>query len=577
MDHNITIPFLREIVVFLVATSVIIPIFHRLRVSPVLGYLIVGGLIGPFGLGLLAQEFSVLSYFVITDLEGMRTLGELGVVFLLFSIGLELSTTRLWTMRRSVFGLGSAQIVVSGVGIGAVVWLFGNSIEVSVLLGMCLALSSTAIVMQLLSQSHRVTTPVGRQAFSILLMQDLAVVPILFVVGMVGAGSGGNPALTILFAVGNAVLAVGIIYLVGRIVMRPFLRFAAMTPGRELFMAAVLLAIVGTAAMTGMAGLSMALGAFLAGLLLSETEFRHQVEIDMEPFKGLMMGLFFMSVGMGIDWRLLSVEPVSILAAVVGLYFFKSTVVALLSAAFGAKRHTALEAGLLLGQSGEFAFIVLAAALTIGLVSAEVSLITLLVVGLTMLITPLVAAGARRIAARLELRTASNEQGLQLADMGEVEGRVLVAGFGRVGRMVADVLVAETVPYLALDADADTVRIARRDNLPVYYGNAARLELLQLTRIEQARAVVVTMNAPQAAEQIVKEIREACPTVPVFARAADKAHATRLIKVGATMAVPETVEASLQLAGQVLRSLGAGDEVVRRRLEEQRTIESIER
>ncbi len=576
MEHHVDIPFLREIVVFLVATSIIIPLFHRIRVNPVLGYLIVGGLIGPFGLGLLVTDFEPLSIIVITDLDGMRTLGELGVVFLLFSIGLELSLGRLWTMRRMVFGLGTAQIALSALAIGLGIWLLGASAEASIVLGACLALSSTAIVMQLLSTSHRVTSPVGRHAFAILLMQDLTVVPILFVLGIVGASGGSNLAVGIGLAIGTAALSVGGIYLVGRIVMRPFLHFAAKTPGRELFIAAVLLAVIGTATLTGMAGLSMALGAFLAGLLLSETEFRHQVEIDMEPFKGLMMGLFFMSVGMGLDWRLAAAEPIAIIAAVTGLYALKAAIAAGASMVFGAKRHTAIETGLLLGQGGEFGFIVIGLALTAGLLSAELGQFTLIVVGLTMLITPLVSAAARKLGGTLEARDETSEQGLQVANLADVEGRVLLAGFGRVGRTVADILGAESIPFLAIDANPDTVRTARKRNLPVFYGDATRLELLQRTHIEQAQAVVVTMNAPPAAERIVREIREVCPTVPVFARATDRYHAARLVKAGATMAVPETTEASLQLAGRVLSGLGAGEDVVRRRLAEQRTIEDAE-
>ena len=325
MDEHSGIPYLREAVIFLVAAGAVVPVFHRLRISPVLGYLIVGGIIGPFGLGLWIGDMPVLSYAVIHDIEGVQALAELGVVFLLFMIGLELSLDRLWAMRRLVFGLGSLQILVTGTVIGALAWAFGNPPAVAIVLGACLALSSTAIVMQLLMQSHRLGTPLGRSSFAILLMQDLAVVPILFVVGILGAGTDGFPAVALFLALAKAVLAIGLIYVAGRLALRPALHVVAQTRSPEMFTAAILLTVIGISAITGLAGLSMATGAFLAGLLLAETEYRHEIEVDIEPFKGLMLGLFFMSVGMGIDWRVIAAEPLWILASVGGLFAVKAT------------------------------------------------------------------------------------------------------------------------------------------------------------------------------------------------------------------------------------------------------------
>ena len=573
MEDHSTIPYLREVVIFLIAAGVVVPLFHRLRISPVLGYLIVGGLIGPFGLALWADRLPVLSYAVISDLEGVQALAELGIIFLLFTIGLALSLDRLWAMRRLVFGLGSLQIVITGTIIGLVAWEFGNSVPASIVLGACLALSSTAIVMQLLMQSRRLATPLGRSSFSILLMQDLAVVPILFVVGVLGAKTGGNVGLDLLFALGKAVVVIVAIYAGGRLILRPALRLVAQSRSPEMFMAAILLAVIGISAITGATGLSIALGAFLAGLLLAETEFRHEVEVDIEPFKGLMLGLFFMSVGMGIDWRVVGDEPFWIIASVAGLFVLKTVVTAGLCLAFGLPRHTALEAGLLLGQGGEFAFIVVGLAMSLALLPPDVGQFMLIVAGLTMLVTPLVASAAGKLAMRMERDSTSRRHEGQLESEGDMTGHVILAGFGRVGQTLATTLEAEAVPYLALDADAANVAAARAAGLPVFYGDAARLEMLNRAHIDRAQAVVVTMDAPAAAEKIVREIRQAWPDIPVYVRARDGAHAARLNAAGATMAVPETIEASLQLAGRVLSGLGASDEVVQRRLAHQRIME----
>lgn len=573
MNGHVGIPHLREVVVFLVAAGVVVPLLHRLRVSPVLGYLIVGGIVGPFGLGLWADAYPLLGYAVISDLAGVQALAELGVIFLLFMIGLELSLDRLWAMRGLVFGLGSLQIVITAAIIGVVAWEFGNSLPASIVLGACLALSSTAIVMQLLMQSRRLASPLGRSSFSILLMQDLAVVPILFLVGVLGAKVEESVGLALAGALAKAVLAIGAIYILGRLALRPALRLVAQARSPEMFMAAVLLTVIGIAALTGAAGLSMALGAFLAGLLLAETEYRHEVEVDIEPFKGLMLGLFFMSIGMGIDWRTVADAPGWIGASVLGLFAVKSSVTALLCLRFGLAGPQAIEAGLLLGQGGEFAFIVVGLAMNLGLLGDEVGQFMLIVTALTMIVTPLVAIAARRLAAHLESRSTARAHGHGIAELPDLAEHVILAGFGRVGRTLVDVLRAEAVPFLALDTDPVAVAEARKEGLPAFFGDASRLDLLHRARIEAAQAVVITMDAPAAAERIVREIRSTWPDVPVYARARDSAHAARLLAAGASAAVPETVEASLQLAGRVLEGLGVSEDVVRRRLEQQRTYE----
>lgn len=575
MGSHATLPYLRETIIFLIAAGVMVPLFHRFRVSPVLGYLVVGGIIGPFGLGLLADDFPILSKVVISDIAGVQALAELGIVFLLFTIGLELSLERLWAMRRLVFGLGSLQVLVTSTIIGLIAFEFGNSVRASIVLGACLALSSTAIVMQLLLEGRRIGTPLGRSSFAILLMQDLAVVPILFVVGVLGAKVDSGFGVDLALALGKAGLTIVLIYMGGRLILRPALRLVAQTRSPEMFMAAVLLTVIGIAAITGYAGLSMALGAFLAGLLLAETEYSHEIEVDLEPFKGLMLGLFFMSVGMGIDWRVIGDEPMWIPLSVLGLFLVKSVITAGLCLAFGLPRHTSLEAGLLLGQGGEFAFIVVGLAMSLALLPADVGQFMLIVAGLTMLVTPLVAKAAEVLAGRMEREETTRAHQGNLAAIGDMEGHVILAGFGRFGRTLANTLQAESIAYIALDTDPGHVASARAENLPVFYGDASRLDLLNRAHIERCAAVVVTMDNPAAAERIVGEIRSTWPLVAVYARARDKAHAVRMMNAGATQAVPESIEGSLQLAGRVLSGLGATEEVVRRRLEHQRSIEEL--
>lgn len=569
MESQLHIPYLREVIVFLVVAGFAVPLMQR-KFSPVLGYLLIGGLIGPFGLGLFADDFPLVSILVIDDLEGVRALAEIGVVFLLFAIGLELSLDRLWSMRRLVFGLGSAQIVVTGTLIAGVAYAWGNSAPAALVLGACLALSSTAIVMQLLIEKSRLTTPVGRSVFSVLLMQDLAVVPILFVVGVLGTVSAGESIFGgLALALGEAAVTVIVIYAIGRLLLRPLFRVVARTGSREAFMAMIVLVALGTAAITGLVGLSMALGAFLAGLLIAETEFRHQVEVDIEPFKGLMLGLFFMSVGMGIDWRVLGDTPFWITASVLGLIALKAALNIGLFLAWKLPRHRAVEAGLLLAQAGEFAFIVVALAMTFNLVPVATGQFMLIVASLTMLLTPALAALARRLGNRLEEREAAT--GATTSDRAqELEGHVVIAGFGRVGRLITSILDRENMPCIAVDNNPAIVSEAQAAGLPVRFGDASRVEVLQAARVSQATALVITIGDARHTELLTVRMREAAPHVPLFVRARDRQQAERLAGSGATVAVPETVEASLQLAARVLEGCGLNEDAIQQRIQSER-------
>ncbi len=564
MTGHTAIPFLREVVIFLVASGIVAPVFHRLRASPVLGYLIVGGLIGPHGLGLLADHLGWLSHVVITDVEGVRPLAKLGVIFLLFTIGLELSFKRLWAMRRFVFGLGTLQVAVSALVIGAVAWGWGHSLQTCVILGTCLSLSSTAIVMQLLTEWRRLGTPLGRCSLSILLFQDLAVVPILFLLGVFGVRIEGDFTsvwLSLVLALVQAAAVIGAISLVGRLTLRPLFRLVSHAESPEMFVAAILLVVIAASAITGMAGLSPELGAFLAGLFLAGTEFSHEIEVDIEPFKGLLLGLFFMSVGMGIDYRVIADQAFWITASVAGLFIVKSFVAGGLCLAFGLPRHVSLEAGLLLGQAGEFAFVVVGLAMSLDLMPWDTSQFMLIVASLSMLVTPLVAAAGQRLGAVLkgEHELKRYARGLDAAE--ELEDHVIIAGFGRVGQMLGRILSREGVPFLAIDMNGPAIDEHRRKGLSVFYGDASRVEMLRRNHADVASAVVVTMDDWEASERLVHNARRRWPELPIFARARDQRHAKQLLTLGATDVVPETLEGSLHLSLRVLSGIGMPEEV----------------
>ncbi len=553
--------FYREALVFLGTAGVLIPLMTRFRVSPVVGFLLAGVVLGPNAVGRLTDYLPMLGWFTISSQEAVDHLAELGVAFLLFNIGLELSVDRLWTMRRAVFGLGMAQVVLTTVAIALTAYAFGNPIDASLVIGACLALSSTAIVLQLLADQRRLTTVAGRNIFGVLLAQDLAVVPILFLIVVFGDATAPGQTVSVLrvleglgLAILQAALAIGLIVGIGRLVLRRLFRQVARTHNRELFMATILFVAVGTSLLTSFAGLSMALGAFLAGLLLAETEFRRQISVDIEPFKGLLLGLFFISVGMRIDLAAVASEPVMLAISIVGMTALKAAVVAVLARAFGIAWPQALEAALLLAGGGEFAFLVLSLASSSGLTTREVEQFMLLVASGTMLATPLLARWGRGVGNRAAPGPEAQDPGQPEA--GAVTARSIVVGHGRVGRLVCEVLEAEGFDCIAIERDADLVRRGREMGHDVIYGDATRLGILRHCGLEEAPTVILTMHDPQATELTVAAVRTERPDVPVIVRAHDAEHAVRLFALGATQVIPEAFETSLDLAGTALETLG---------------------
>jgi len=558
-------PFMREMLLFLILAGILVPTLQRLRVNQVLGFFVVGAVLGPFAAGRLSGAPPWLAALAFPSGPGVSLLAEIGVLFLMFSVGLELTADRLWAMRRWVLGVGSAQVALSACAIGAALFAWGLPGAAATILGLALALSSTAVVMQLMSQRHMTGSALGQAVFAVLMLQDLAVAPLMILVGALAYGadaSGGEVALQVLAASGRAALALAVIWLAGRTIVQRLFRLFARERQPDAFMALILLATFGLAAMAAAAGLPLALGALVAGLLLAETEFRHEVELMVEPFRGLLMGLFFMTVGMTIDVRLALVEPLLVAGAVAGLVLLKGAVASLLLRAGGLPWGRAAEGGLLLGQGGEFAFVVIAYASKAQLLEPSLGALATLVVGLSLFVTPALALLGRSL----------GERGEREAPPPTTDTGVVIAGFGRVGQQLGKLLASQGIAYVAIEADAALVARLRADGLPVWYGNAARAELLRKVRADAAPAIVLTMDQPAAALLAVRGIRRALPHARLFVRARDEAHAHALRIAGASVVVPETLEASLQLSAFVLEAVGVEERLVEEILARERDL-----
>lgn len=554
----------KDLVLFLAAAGVVVPLFNRFRISPVLGFLAAGVLLGPHGLGRLADTIPALSWLTVSDAGQLRSLSELGVAFLMFMIGLELSWERLKAMRRMVFGLGLTQVVGCSVVLAGVFLMMGQTPASAAVLGMGLALSSTAVVMPVMAERGRLKGAAGRTVFPILLAQDLAVAPILITVTVMAtlAQAGGaleSDALrSALLTLIPAAAGLAILIAVGRLVLRPMFRSVARArakgQGNEMFVAACLLVVMAAGLAAQAAGLSMSLGALVAGLLLAETEFRREVEVAIEPFKGLLLGVFFVGVGLGLDVGAIVADPIGVLALAAGLTALKAATIFGAARLWGVKARTAIEAALVLGPAGEFAFVILGAGLVEGLAPKAFIDEAVLAATVSLFSIPLMAM----LAARLIKRVTPAAPDLPADAMTPVptDGQVLIVGFGRVGRLVGEMLTEHDQAFLAVDANPSTVSMGRAEGSNVVYGDAGRAEMLELCGVQTAKAVVVTMDAPGKVDEVVAAVRAMRPDVALIARARDDRHAVRLYRLGVTDAVPETTEASLQLAENTLVDIG---------------------
>jgi CPA2 family monovalent cation:H+ antiporter-2 len=567
VQHTDPLPFLREVLLFLALAGMLMPLLQRLHINQVLGFLGVGVIVGPYGLGMWAGDYSWLRYLVFQRPQGIAPLAELGVLFLMFMIGLELSASRLWALRRWVIGGGGAQVLLSALVIGLLAWLFGNRLEAALVLGLVLSLSSTAVVMQLRTERQVLGYPLGQAVFSILMLQDLAVVPIFILLGVLagGEGAGWLPLLGLTLA--KSVAAVALIYLLGRRALEPLLRLFLRQRQPEIFMALTLLITLGIAELTAAAGLSLALGAFLAGLLLAETQFRHEVEVVIAPFRSLLMGLFFMSVGMQTDMREVAGAPVWLALSVAGLFIVKAAVASLVLRTGGLPWGRAVEGGLLLGQGGEFAFIVVGQAVASRLLAPGVGQFMMLVVACSMFATPLAARLGRRYGDRWQQR---HPLAAVSAAPPPQANHVVIVGFGRIGRMLAQILKSQGIPYVAIDNDPQLVAQLPDQAGRLHFGDAARGELLHRVCAAHAAAIVLTMDHPASALHAARAIRRDYPQAKLFARARDEAHAAALLRAGASLVVPETLESGLQLSRSVLYSLGFPEPVAAQAIQQER-------
>ena len=536
--------YIVDILILLTAAVVAVPVFQRLGLGSVLGYLAAGTIVGPWGFGFIDQ------------IEEIQTIAEFGVIFLLFSIGIELKPVRLWAMRRMVFGLGSAQVMLTGLVIVGLALLFDLSLRTAVIIGFGLALSSTAFGLQILAERNEIGTHYGRAAFSVLLLQDLAVVPLLMLVSLFAAETSLLQGVE--FALLEAVLVIVLVILVGRFLLSPILQLVATSRSAEVFTAAALLAVLGAAWLMKLVGLSMAMGAFLAGLMFADSHYRHQVIADIQPFRGILLGLFFMGVGMSVDFGLLGRQGLFFAGLVLGLLLTKSMILWNLCRLMGVGRLDATRVSLLLSQSGEFGLVVFGLAAINGILPLELFHTLSLLVVLSMVTTPLMVTLGDYLNRRLSSTTDQHDVSTDHLDA-EL-AHVIIAGFGRMGRRVAKILQTCNVPYLVIESNADCVLEGRQEGFSVFYGDASQADVLKAAGAGQAIVLVCTLDHIEPAVQLVNLMRQHYPDIAVHARGHDRKHCNQLLEAGATIAISESLEASLQIGGVVLGAVGISEE-----------------
>jgi glutathione-regulated potassium-efflux system ancillary protein KefC/glutathione-regulated potassium-efflux system protein KefB len=535
---------LTQIAIYLAAAIIAVPLSRKLGLGAVLGYLGAGMLIGPWGLGL------------IDDVESMLHISEFGVILLLFIIGLELQPSRLWVLRRQVFGLGSAQVLASGLALGGIALAFGWKWQAALVAGIGLAMSSTAFVLQTLAEKKQLTARHGRESFAILLFQDLAVIPLLaalpFLAHSMGhmkpASHGGGGWVD----AARAVAVIAALIFSSRYLIRPLFRAVATFGGREIFTAAALFIVVGVTLMMEVAGLTASLGAFLAGMLLADSEYRHELEADIEPFKGLLMGLFFIAVGMSANLGIIAKQPLAVSAIVAGMIVIKFAVLFVISRAVGTQPASARKLGLALAQGGEFAFVLFGTASGAGIFSEPVSQLLVVAVTMSMLAAPLLFVLEERVLSPVFDRKRERE----FDTIAPQEGHVVVAGYGRVGQIVTRVLSLKGIPFVALEKNADHVDSVRKFGGKLYFGDASRIELLHAANVAAARLFVLAIDDPEDSLKCAALVRHHFPAVPMLARARNRTHAHRLLDLGISRFYRETWHTSIEMAQQALLQLG---------------------
>ncbi|MDO8412714.1 MAG: monovalent cation:proton antiporter-2 (CPA2) family protein, partial [Gallionellaceae bacterium] len=527
------------VAIFLLTAVLIVPIFQRLKLGAVLGYLAAGMLIGPWGLGIIGAVESTLEF------------SEFGVVLLLFLIGLELEPRRLWTLRNSVFGLGGAQVLATGMVLALLAMMAGFTWQAALIIGLGGAMSSTALVISFLSERKQLLTQHGRESFAILLFQDLAVIPLLALLPLLATAPGGQGSSQWLSAA-KGVVVIAVLIAGSRLVIRPLLKFIAHNRSQEVFTAAALLLVIGTALIMEKIGLSMSLGAFLAGVLLADSEFRHELEADIEPFKGLLLGLFFMAVGMSANLTLMWSAPLTLFGLALGMMLLKFAVIYAISRTIGTPNNTAQQLAVALAQGGEFAFVLFAAATSLGIFDLATSQLLIMVVTVSMLFAPLLMIAHERLIVRWSERKSTPEYDV-------IDGPanpVIIAGFGRVGQVVSRILRMCGIPFTALEINYQQVDFVRRFGSKIYFGDATRLDLLLSAKTGEAKLFVLAIDDVAASVRAATLVREHFPDLPILARARNRAHYFQLRDLGISMIYRETFLSSVALAHQALLNIG---------------------
>ena len=529
---------LEQIAIFLLTAVLIVPIFQRLKLGAVLGYLAAGMLIGPWGLGVIGAVESTLEF------------SEFGVVLLLFLIGLELEPRRLWTLRNSVFGLGGAQVTATGIVVALITFAVGFNWQAALIIGLGCAMSSTALVMSFLTERKQLLTRHGRESFAILLFQDLAVIPLLALLPLLAPVTGHSEGQWL--GVAKGVVVIAVLIAGSRLVIRPLLKFIAHNRSQEVFTAAALLLVVGTALIMEKIGLSMSLGAFLAGVLLADSEFRHELEADIEPFKGLLLGLFFMAVGMSANLTLLWNSPLTLFGLALGMMLIKFTVMYAISRVTGTPNNTAQSLAVALAQGGEFAFVLFAAATSLGIFDMHTSQLLIMAVTISMLLAPMAMITHERISTRWLERKSTPEY-----DVIDGPGNpVIIAGFGRVGQVVSRVLRMCGIPFTALEVNYQQVDFVRRFGSKIYFGDATRLDLLLAAKTAEAKLFVLAIDDVAASLKTATLVRQHFPDLPIVARARNRSHYFQLRDLGVKMIYRETFLSSIAIAQQALMNMG---------------------
>ncbi len=546
---------LAQVVVLLAAGVVAAPIFKRIGLGSVLGYLAAGLVIGPFGLG------------AFSDPQAIIHIAELGVVMFLFIIGLEMQPSRLWSMRKDIFGLGALQVMVCIGGLTMIGVAFGYAVIPSFVAGTGFVLTSTAIVMQMLQERNSLSTLKGQRIIAILLFEDLAIVPLLVLVTFLGGGGEEVTMAERLSSIGIALAATVALIFAGRYLLNPLFRLLASSGAREVMTAAALLVVLGSALLMQVSGLSMAMGAFLAGVLLSESAFRHQLEADIEPFRGILLGLFFLGVGMAIDLSVIAANWKIVVIGVIAYMFVKALLIYSVARLVGTCQREAIERAVLMAQGGEFAFVLYSAASAAGILDAETNAVLTAMIIISMILTPLMVIAHDRIMPAVK----PNTDGLELPE--NVEGSILIIGFGRFGQIVSQPLLARGYTLSLIDKDADFVRDAADFGFKVYYGDGARSEILHAAGAGTARAVLICVDDKEAAIRIAEIVKHEFPLVPVLARAFDRGHAIDLVKAGVDYQIRETYESALDFSQKALTSVGEERDTAERLVEEFRDVD----